>query len=203
MQLTPSRPVDCDLETVAVGVRQIQGLAHEVVGRAVEPVPAGEEGLIAVHSTDPGLMLGYWQRPDEGAEVRRGDWFVGGDLGVMDADGYIAHRGRSNDIMKALGYRVAPQEVEAVLARVPGIAEVACAEVRVRADVSVIAAFVVPAAGATVDIAQVLSAAREKLAAYKVPREIVLVSALPRTGNGKLKRNELPALFTAMNRVAD
>lgn len=167
------------------------------------PLPAGVEGLIAVHRSDPGLMLGYWQRPAENAEVIRGDWFVGGDLGVMDADGHIAHRGRSNDIMKALGYRVAPQEVEAVLAHMPGIAEVACAEVQVRADVSVIAAFVVPVVGATVDIGQVLSAARQKLAAYKVPREIVVVAALPRTGNGKLKRNELPALFTAIKRVAD
>ena len=61
-------------------------------------------------------MLGYWQRPDEEALVYRGDWFIGGDLAVIDADGYVIHRGRANDLMKALGYRVSPLEVEAALA---------------------------------------------------------------------------------------
>ncbi len=113
-----------------------------------EPLPAGEEGLLAVHRSDPGLMLGYWNRPEEEAAVYRGDWFVGGDIAAMDADGYVSHRGRANDLMKALGYRVSPLEVEAVLLQHPAVAEVACAEVRVRADVSVIAAFIVPHAGA-------------------------------------------------------
>ena len=161
------------------------------------PLPANAEGLIAVHRSDPGLMLGYWQRPAEDAEVSRGDWFVGGDLGVMDADGYIAHRGRSNDIMKALGYRVAPQEIEAVLAGCPGVADVACAEVHVRDGVSIIGAFIVPVAGAIVDAEVVLATARAKLAAYKVPHQIILVDVLPRTANGKLKRQELARLFVA------
>jgi acetyl-CoA synthetase len=156
-----------------------------------EPLPAGEEGLIAVHRSDPGLMLGYWQRPEEDAEVMRGDWFIGGDLGVMDHDGYVTHRGRANDIMKALGYRVAPQEIEAVIAQIPGVAEVACAEVHVRADVSVIGAFIVLAAGAELTADTILAHAKQHLAAYKVPREVVFLDALPRTPNGKLKRKDL------------
>jgi acetyl-CoA synthetase len=159
-----------------------------------EPLPAGAEGLIAVHRSDPGLMLGYWQRPEEDAEVRRGDWFIGGDLGMMDTDGYVAHRGRANDIMKALGYRVAPQEIEAVIAQIPGVAEVACAEVHVRADVSVIGAFIVPAAGITLSASTILAHAKQHLAAYKVPREVVFLDALPRTANGKLKRKDLAVL---------
>ncbi len=170
-------------------------LAILPTGDGTTPLPPGQEGLIAVHRSDPGLMLRYWQRPDEDAEVVRGAWFIGGDLGVMDADGYIAHRGRANDIMKALGYRVAPQEVEAVIARAPGVAEVACAEVLVRADVSVIGAFVVAAAGAAPDADGILAFARQHLAPYKMPREIVFVDALPRTLNGKLKRRELAASF--------
>ena len=165
------------------------------VDGGVSPLPTGKEGLIAVHRTDPGLMLGYWERPEEDAEVRRGEWFIGGDLGIMDADGYIAHRGRANDIMKALGYRVAPQEIEAVIAAAPGVAEVACAEIAVRADVSVIGAFVVAQPGATPDPAAILAHARAHLADYKVPREIILINALPRTANGKLKRKDLPGLF--------
>lgn len=156
-----------------------------------DPLPVGAGGLIAVHRSDPGLMLGYWRRPAEEAEVYRGDWFIGGDLGVMDADGYVAHRGRANDLMKALGYRVSPLEVESVLAAHPDVAEVACAEVRVRADVSVIAAFVVPREGACVEASAIESFARQRLAEYKCPRHIELVASLPRTANGKIKRSDL------------
>jgi acyl-coenzyme A synthetase/AMP-(fatty) acid ligase len=158
------------------------------------PLPAGEEGLIAVHRSDPGLMLGYWKRPGEEAEVFRGEWFLGGDLGIMDADGYITHTGRANDIMKALGYRVAPQEVEAALARCPGVAEAACTEIQVRADVSVIGAFIVKKPGALLDAETVKAFAGEHLAAYKCPREVVFIDSLPRTPNGKVKRNALAAL---------
>ncbi len=70
-------------------------------------------------------MLGYWNRPEEEARSSRGEWFIGGDLGVMDDDGYVTHLGRNNDLMNALGYRVSPLEVEAVLATHPDVAEVA------------------------------------------------------------------------------
>ncbi|MGE8943546.1 class I adenylate-forming enzyme family protein [Leptospira interrogans] len=158
-----------------------------------DPLPAGDEGLLAVHRSDPGMMLGYWNRPAEEAEVFRGDWFVGGDLASMDADGYVTHLGRANDIMKALGYRVAPQEVEAVLAAYPGVAEVACAEIQVRADVSVIGAFIVLRDGVARDADAIKHFASERLAPYKCPREIVFVDTLPRTANGKLRRGDLKA----------
>ncbi len=158
------------------------------------PVPIGEEGLIAVHRSDPGLMLGYWKRPDEEAQVFRGDWFVGGDLGRMDKDGYVTHLGRANDIMKAQGYRVAPQEVEAVLSEHSAVAEVACAEIRVRSDVTVIGAFIVPADPYRPPRADdIVDFARQRLAEYKVPREIRFVTSLPRTANGKLIRGQLAA----------
>lgn len=155
------------------------------------PLPPGEEGLLAAHRSDPGLMLGYWNRPDEEAEVLRGAWFIGGDLARMDENGYLIHCGRANDIMKALGYRVAPQEVEAVLGEHPAVAEVACAEVQVRADVSVIGAFVVLRPGAERDPESIKRFAAERLAAYKCPREVVFLDALPRTANGKLRRGDL------------
>jgi acetyl-CoA synthetase len=156
-----------------------------------EPLAPGEEGLLAVHRSDPGLMLGYWNRPEEEAQVYRGDWFVGGDIATMDVDGYVAHHGRANDLMKALGYRVSPLEVEAALAEHPAIAEVACAEVRVREDVSVIAAFIVPHAGIAPDTKDIERFAAERLAAYKRPRAYQLVEALPRTANGKVMRSQL------------
>lgn len=158
-----------------------------------DPLPHGQEGLIAVHRSDPGLMLGYWKRPEEEREVYRGEWFLGGDIGVEDADGYITHVGRANDIIKALGYRIAPQEIEAALSHCPGVAEVACCEVRVRADVSVVGAFIVRKPGSSLDAAAVETYAAEHLAAYKRPRSIVFVDSLPRTSNGKVKRSALAA----------
>jgi acyl-coenzyme A synthetase/AMP-(fatty) acid ligase len=160
----------------------------------IEPLPTGGEGLIAVHRSDPGLMLGYWKRPGEEAEVFRGDWFVGGDLGAIDADGYVTHLGRFNELMNAGGYRVSPLEIEAALAACPGIAEVACTEIRVRSDVSIVGAFVVRHDRATIDAAAVKAFAAERLAAYKVPREIVFVDRLPRTANGKVQRKALASL---------
>ncbi len=157
-----------------------------------EPLPAGAEGLIAVNRSDPGLMLGYWKRPEEEAEVFRGEWFIGGDAGTMDGDGYIAHLGRHNDLMNAGGFRVSPAEVEQELAKHPAVAEAAVAEVAVRDGVSIIAAFIVPHGGAAPDLAASLSSfAATTLAAYKRPKEYIFVEALPKTPNGKIKRSDL------------
>lgn len=161
------------------------------VAGGTEPLPAGQEGLIAVHRGDPGLMLRYWNRPDEEAQVYRGEWFIGGDIGVIDHEGYLTHLGRDNDVMNAFGYRVSPQEVEAGLAHFPGVAEVACTELRVRDDLSIIAAFIVPVAGVEVDGETLKAFAATRLAAYKCPREVYVVDHLPRTANGKIKRSAL------------
>jgi acyl-coenzyme A synthetase/AMP-(fatty) acid ligase len=160
-----------------------------------EPLRAGESGLLAVHGSDPGLMLGYWNRPDEEREVFRGDWFVGGDLATMDEDGYIWFEGRNDDLMNAFGYRVSPQEVENVLLGHPAVAEAGVAQVRVREGVSIIVAFVVAASGVECDVAAILAHAEQHLARYKLPREICFVDSLPRTPNGKLLRRELHSLM--------
>ncbi|HEY4343410.1 MAG TPA: AMP-binding protein [Parvibaculum sp.] len=156
-----------------------------------EPVAQGETGLLAVHRSDPGLMLGYWRRPAEEKDVYRGDWFIGGDLASFDADGYLWFHGRADDVMNAMGYRVSPQEVEAALAQHPAIAEVAVTEIHVREDVSVIAAFVVLKEGQKADAKSVLEVAEHRLAAYKRPREVIFVETLPRTANGKVTRRAL------------
>ena len=176
----------------AVGIAQPgRRVAVQPLEGGEEALPPGEDGLLAVHRSDPGLMLGYWNRPDEEAAVYRGEWFVGGDLASIDADGYVFHKGRANDLMKALGYRVSPLEVESVLAQHPAVAEVACCEARVRADVSVIAAFIVRQPGTDAGTAEIERFAAEHLAAYKRPRCIVFIDALPRTANGKVMRQAL------------
>jgi acyl-coenzyme A synthetase/AMP-(fatty) acid ligase len=161
-------------------------------GDGTETCAAGERGLIAVHRSDPGLMLGYWNRPQDEAEARRGDWFCGGDVGCMDEDDYIWFHGRNDDVMNAFGYRVSPVEVEMALADHPSVGEVAVTELRVRDGVTIIAAFVVPARGvATLDEEALLAHASRKLADYKMPRAVHTVDALPRSANGKVMRHEL------------
>ncbi len=157
-----------------------------------DPLPPGKSGLIAVHRSDPGLMLGYWRRPDAEREVFRGEWFTGGDVAELDADGYLWLHGRADDLMNAQGYRVSPAEVEAILSHAPGVADVAVAERKVREDVSVICAFVVPAPGAAPDEAALQRHCAEHLAAYKNPKKYIFVAELPRTKNGKIARRNLP-----------
>ncbi len=161
----------------------------------LHPLPPDEIGLLAVHRSDPGLMLGYWRRPEEEAIVYRGEWFCGGDLAHMDADGYVWFHGRDDDILNPMGYRLSPLEIESVLERHPMVQEVAVSELAVSPDVTILIAFVIAqehASDEAHDEALILNWAREHLAAYKVPRKIVFVDHLPRTRNGKLLRRELP-----------
>jgi acyl-coenzyme A synthetase/AMP-(fatty) acid ligase len=113
---------------------------------------------------------------------------VTGDRAVMDADGYVAWRGRADDLMNAGGYRVSPQEVEAALLAHPGVAEAAVVELPAGEGVSIVAAFVV-APGASAAALDAWCA--ERLAAYKRPRRIELRDSLPRTATGKLLRRAL------------
>ncbi|MEQ9520532.1 MAG: class I adenylate-forming enzyme family protein, partial [Parvibaculum sp.] len=147
------------------------------------PLPTGETGMLAVHRSDPALMLNYWNRPEEDELVFRGDWFIGGDLARFDEDGYLWYEGRADDVMNAMGYRVSPQEVEAVLARHPDVQDVAVCELRITADISVIAAFIVLKAAGNGSATEVSTYAHEHLAAYKCPREIIFIDTLPRSAN--------------------
>lgn len=154
------------------------------------PAPIGVDGDLAVSRRDPGLMLGYWGDPEGTRAAMRGEWFVTGDRAEMDADGYIAYRGRADDLMNAGGYRVAPQEVEDALLAHPAVAEAAAVETRLRDDLSIIVAHVV-AQGVTAADLDAWCAGR--LAAYKRPKRIVFAEALPRTATGKLMRRALAA----------
>ena len=120
----------------------------------------------------------------------RGDWFLTGDVGRMDEDGYIEFLGRNDDMMNALGYRVAPEEVEAALITHPAIQAAAAVELRVRSDLSLIAAFLECPDGAP-DEAELAAHAAASLAAYKVPKIWKVIDELPRNPNGKLKRRVL------------
>ncbi|WP_370301901.1 class I adenylate-forming enzyme family protein [Pseudooceanicola sp.] len=157
------------------------------------PVARGTEGTIAVHRDDPGLMLGYLGDPAETEARMRGDWFLTGDTGAMAADGQITYLGRSDDMMNAGGYRVSPVEVEAALSAHPGITQVGAAEVEVKADTRIIAAFY--SGPVPLDEAELRAWAAERLTRYKQPRAYIYLSRLPTGANGKLLRRALPAYF--------
>ncbi len=154
----------------------------------------GEVGLLAIHREEQGFMLGYWRRPDEDRDAFIGEWFVSGDLAVLDDDGYAWFQGRADDMMNAGGFRVSPLEIEAVLGECGGVAEIAVAERRVREDVSVIAAYVVRKEGASVSEEDIAAMAEQRLAAYKRPKLVLFVPALPRSANGKLLRRQLASI---------
>ena len=166
-------------------------------GGGEEPLPAGEVGLLAVHRSDPGLMLDYWRRPDEAANVYRGEWFAGGDLAALDEDGYLWFHGRADDVIKSFGYRLSPVEIEAALESAPGVAEVAVVGIEVDASKTLVTACVVPEEGVTLEEPALRAHAEERLAGYKQPHQYVPMADLPRTRNGKLQRSALVARLSA------
>jgi acyl-coenzyme A synthetase/AMP-(fatty) acid ligase len=155
-----------------------------------EPLPRGEDGLLAVSRRDPGLMLGYWRRPEDTAAAFRGEWFLTGDRARMDADGAITHLGRADDVMNAGGFRVSPAEVEAALLAHPGVAEAAAVELATGSGATVVAAFYVPRDGALPE-AQLAAHCAGRLARHKCPRVFRALDVLPRDANGKLLRRRL------------
>lgn len=178
-----------------------QALGCPQVGRRIAlldadgPVPRGTEGTIAVHKRDPGLMLGYLDAPDETAAKMQGEWFLTGDQARMDADHQITYLGRNDDMMNAGGFRVSPVEVEACLAKYGGISAVGAAEVSVKTDVSVIAAFYT--APAPLDEADLRAYVEANLARYKQPRLFIHLPQLPMGANGKILRRALRQHFEA------
>lgn len=158
--------------------------------RGEAPVACGTDGFLAVSRRDPGLMLGYWRRPDETQAAFRGEWFLTGDRARMDPDGAITYLGRSDDMMNAGGFRVSPAEVEYVLLHHPGVAEAAVVEMPVRDDVTVITAYYIPT-HQPVPEAELEALCARELARYKCPRAFRPVETLPRSANGKLLRRQL------------
>jgi acyl-coenzyme A synthetase/AMP-(fatty) acid ligase len=157
-------------------------------------VERGKLGFISVDRNDPGLMLGYLKGTDIKLPLRDG-WFQTEDQAVMHQDGSLSFTGRSGDMMNAGGYRVAPREIEQVLEEILGVQEVGVAEVEVKPDVWVIAAFVICEFG--FNESRLIHMAQQHLARYKQPRIVQRVTSLPRNANGKLIRSALPQLWNS------
>jgi len=165
-------------------------------------LPPGQEGEICVGPAREGRwaglytpMLGYWRKPDATAQALRGGVYHTGDLGVQEPDGTLYIRGRRSELILRGGANVYPAEVERVLQEHPGVA---AAAVLGRPDPRLgqrVVAAVQLGANASVTVEELESFARERLARYKVPERIALVSSLPRNAMGKVVKSKLADLF--------
>jgi malonyl-CoA/methylmalonyl-CoA synthetase len=155
-----------------------------------QPLPPGEIGEIEVRG--PNVFSSYWNRPDATAEAFSSDgWFRTGDLGWCSEDGYFTITGRAHELIISGGYNVYPREVEDVLVAHPAVAEVA---VLGGADADLgeqVVAVIVPRPGSSATAEEIITFCRERLAAYKKPRRIVFVEALPRNALGKVQKHLL------------
>lgn len=157
-------------------------------------VPDGEVGEIVIRA--PQLMQGYWRRPEETAEMLRtsdaGERLLyTGDLGYLDADGYVFIVDRKKDLIKTSGYQVWPREIEEVIASHPAVAEVAVAGLPDDVKGEIAKAWIILRAGATLSSVEIKSYCRERLAPYKVPAEYEMVTELPKSQVGKVLRRML------------
>ncbi len=153
-------------------------------------VAIGEAGEICARG--PQVMMGYWQKPEANAAAFTADgYFRTGDIGVFDARGFLKIVDRKKDMIIVSGFNVYPNEVEAVAASCPGIAECACVGAPNEKTGEVVQLFVAKAPGAAVSEADVLAHCRRLLAAYKVPKQVSFLDALPKSAVGKILRREL------------
>ena len=155
---------------------------------AGEELPVNGVGEICVFG--PQLMRGYWNRPDETEKVMFGDWLRTGDIGRMDADGFVYIEDRKKDMILVSGFNVYPNEIESVIAEHPGVLEVAAvAQPDENAGESV-ALFVVKKDPNLTDKA-LIEFSRANLTGYKVPKHVYFRSELPKTNVGKILRRAL------------
>jgi hypothetical protein len=141
-------------------------------------------------------MKGYWKRPDETAKVMRGDWFLTGDIGVMDPDGYIRIVDRKKDMVVVSGFNVYPNEIEDCLATHPGVLESAVIGVPDAATGEAVKAFIV-ARDKGLTQADIRAHCKEHLTAYKVPKIVEFRDDLPKSNVGKILRKDLRARLGA------
>jgi fatty-acyl-CoA synthase len=153
------------------------------------PVPPGTVGEI-VHRS-PQAMLGYWNDPAKTAEAFRNGWFHSGDLGVMDREGYLTVVDRKKDMINTGGENVASREVEEVLYQHPGVFEAAVFATPDPVWIEAVTAAVVGRPGAVLEADEVIAFCRRRLAAYKVPKRVILLESLPKNASGKVLKREL------------
>lgn len=172
----------------------LPGVTLRVVDGQGTELASGDIGDIQVKG--PNVFAGYWRMPEKTAEEFTEDgYFKTGDVGRIDADGYVTIVGRSKDLIISGGYNVYPAELESFINDLPGVAESAVVGVPHADFGEVGVAVVVPSNGVELDSVQILAALKARLANYKVPKQCHVVVELPRNAMGKVKKNLLRAQY--------
>ncbi|MCM2295098.1 malonyl-CoA synthase [Rhodoferax sp.] len=173
----------------------LPGVSLRVVDGQGAALGAGEIGDIQVKGLN--VFAGYWRMPEKTAEEFTADgFFKTGDVGQMDAAGYVTIVGRSKDLIISGGYNVYPAELEGFINDLPGVSESAVVGVPHADFGEVGVAVVVPEPGAQLDAGQILATLKARLANYKVPKQCHVVADLPRNAMGKVQKNLLRAQYS-------
>ncbi|WP_454056733.1 benzoate-CoA ligase family protein [Cupriavidus sp. Marseille-Q8015] len=173
----------------------VPGYTVELRDEDGKPVADGEVGDLYIQGPSAALM--YWGNREKSRETFRGDWTKSGDKYTRNADGTYTYAGRSDDMLKVSGIYVSPFEVEATLMQHPGVLEAAVVGVNDADGLTKTKAYVVLKPDAQASEAELKSFVKERLAAYKYPRSIVFLPALPKTATGKIQRFRLRELEAA------
>ncbi|MCJ7874371.1 malonyl-CoA synthase [Phaeobacter sp. J2-8] len=192
--MNTSNPYDGDRRAGTVGM-PLPGVELRVTDPETGvALPRGEVGQIEVRG--PNVFKGYWQMPEKtAAELRDTGFFITGDLGIVDQDGYVTIVGRNKDLIIACGYNIYPKEIELVLDAQPGVLESAVIGVPHADFGESVVGIVVPEPGQTPDLAAIQTACEQSLARFKHPRKLVICPELPRNTMGKVQKNILRDRF--------
>ena len=167
----------------------VEGVQMRLIDEAGQTVPEGDIGEIAIRGHN--VMKGYWGKPEATAEAMTDGWFRTGDMAKVDSGGYYYIVDRKKDLIIRGGYNVYPREIEEVLHEHPAVAEVAVIGIPHAELGEEVAAAVALKPGASATPQELRSFARDKVAAYKYPRQIWLVESLPKGPTGKILRREV------------
>jgi len=167
----------------------LPGVDLRLVDEHGEDVEDGDPGEIVVRG--PNVFAGYWRKPEETKAAFRDGWFRTGDVAYRDEDGYLHIVDRTKDLVIVSGFNVFPKEVEDVIVAHPNVVECTVIGVPDERSGEAVKALVVPATGATLTSAEVLEHCRRRLARFKWPKEVDIVTELPRHVTGKVLRRRL------------
>jgi long-chain acyl-CoA synthetase len=172
--------------SIGTPIRDVQ---MRVVDGEDNEAPLGEVGEIVI--LGPNVMKGYWQRPEATAEAIRDGWFHTGDLARIDEDGYFYIVDRKKDLIIRGGYNVYPREIEEVIYEHPAVAEAAVIGLPHSSLGEEVAAAVALKPGATVTAEELRDYVKSQVAAYKYPRHVWFVDALPKGPTGKIQKRDI------------
>ncbi len=174
--------------------RPMPGHDVEVLDDDGRILPAGEPGVLAARGPDPVFLLEYWRNPEGTQAKYRGPWWLTGDVGRKDEDGFVWFQGRDDDVISSGAYRVGPGEIEDCILKHPAVAMAAVIGVpdAVRGEVPKAFVLVKPDRKGDAKLAQEIQAfVKTRVAPYQYPREVEFVSELPLTATGKIVRKTL------------